>query len=148
MTVSPKPVVVEECDARQKPHLVDSDFLAVTSGDAATFVASYLALFNSVSGLWITLREGYHPSLVARDLATLSHLGRIHSIAIEGAHALDALSVITSLMTGDVVSVPSIFGDLHEAVSRPAPPYQIAFYLGERRESQWWVTPFVAAGPR
>lgn len=143
MTGVARPTDVVQCDAHEAPQEVTEEFLEVVNGDVATFTARYLATYGSVPGLWIVLREGYQPSLIARDIATLTHLGHLEKVAIEGDNANDALVVIAALLTGESVTMDSPFGNLREAFNRPRPVHPVALFVAERRNGQRWVAPFV-----
>ena len=136
------PTSLEEHDAHQPLRPSTSDFVAVRQGDAATYFGAYLTTYTSLTGLWFVLHDGYHPSLIAKSLATLSYLGHFSSVAIEGENAAEALSVIVALMTRDHVAMESPFGDIHDAVNRPHPAYPISFFVGDRQNGEAFVAPF------
>ena len=139
------PTSLEEHNALQPLRPSNSDFVVVSHGDAATYLGAYLTRYTSLTGLWFVLHHGYHPSLIAKSLATLSHLGQFSSVAIEGENAAAALSVIVALMTRDQVAMESPFGDLHDAVNRPQPAFPISFFVGRRQNGEALVAPFVEA---
>ena len=139
------PASLEELNAHQPLRPSNSDFVAVTRGDAATYFAAYLTTYRSLTGLWLVLQDGCHPSVIAKNLSTLSYLGRFSSVAIEGENAEAALSVIVALMTRDHVAMKSPFGDLHGAVNLPQPAYPITFFIGKRQDGEALVARYMEA---
>ena len=119
----------------------DADFVNVTHGDLATFFGAYLQRFGRVTGVWWTLDPGYSPALIARDIATLSHLGVIERIAVEGDRAHDALEVISAMLNDEPVTMNTPFGELIGAVNRPSISRAIDLYVGETTNEEFVVTP-------
>jgi hypothetical protein len=116
------------------------DFVNVTHGDPATYFGAYLQRFGRVAGVWWTLDPGYSPALIARDIATLSHLGVIERIAIEGDSAQDALEVISAMLDDEPVTMSTPFGELIGAVNRPSMSRAIDLYVGETTNEEFVVS--------
>lgn len=125
---------LEPVDATTRSlEFVDS-FIVAEHGDQATTFAAILSRVGEVAGLWWHLSPGYPPSLVARDVATLSHLGNFGVVVIDGDGSDEAASIIHDLLIGEPVTRETSFGPLVDAVNRPAPPRTLRVVPGEKLE--------------
>lgn len=133
-------VRVAVCSAHESlAAAIDADFLRVVDGDIATYVAAYLQSHRTVAGIWWELSSGYSPALIARDIATLSHLGAFDHIAINGEMSEEAVEVIAALLRDEPVTMSSAFGDLEGAMNRPAITQDIDVYVGRESDGVYSV---------
>ena len=124
--------VVSVSSADSYPVIEKDAFLELVDGDIATYLGAYLELHHNLGGVWWQLRPGYSPALIARDIATLSHLGQIATVALVGDDANEALEVISALLRDEPVTLSTSFGDLVDAVNRPAIAYSLVVCVGEK----------------
>lgn len=146
MTLTPSsPCIVIPVDGRAGAvtEMPPGAFMEVRDADVAVYVGAYLARHQHLSGLWWNIQPGYSPALVARDIATLSHLGRIEKIAVAGDHALEAFDVIIALLTDEPVSMSTPFGELVDAVNRPPVAYDFELCIGHSSDVNHFVSPHV-----
>lgn len=115
-------------------HLADS-YLVASGGDQCTIFATVLSRLGTTEGLWWRLTDGYSPALIARDIATLSHIGEFEVVVIDGPNSAEAVDIIDALLTGEPVTRDSSFGNLVSAINRPRPPRSLHIRRGERVET-------------
>ncbi len=91
--------------------------------DAATAVAAAWARGDSHDTVMLTANNDYRGSLVARDIATLSHLGSLARVIIHGDR--HEAEICRDLVVG--VGLPATLGDGSQVVTqlRPAVAYPI-----------------------
>jgi alkanesulfonate monooxygenase SsuD/methylene tetrahydromethanopterin reductase-like flavin-dependent oxidoreductase (luciferase family) len=119
------------------PVIDADDFVCVAGGDTATYLGAYLARHHNLGGVWWILQPGYSPALIARDIATLSHLGRISRIAIVGDRAAEACDIIRALLQDAPVSMQTSFGELVAAVNRPPIAHELELCVGEHTAGEY-----------
>jgi hypothetical protein len=125
-------VRLESVDATTRSIEFADACLVAETGDQSTVFAAVLSRVGKVSGLWWRLHDGYSPALVARDIATLSHIGEFEVVVVDGPMSAEAAEVIQSLLTGEPVTRDTPFGSLVSAINRPQPPRALRILRGER----------------
>ena len=90
------------------------------------------AVAPDYDALLVTPSSDYPASLVARDVATLSHLRGFRTVLVEGTH--DAAELIAALLRGESVTMHNSAGSVTAVTNRPAPPRPLAIFYGQRDE--------------
>ena len=100
-------------------------FSADNGTDAATALAAAWARGEHHDTLIVTANEAYRGSLIARDLATLSHLGPLTAVIIHGDRR--ETQICRDLVAG--VGLPATLGDGSEVVTQLRPAVARALEL-------------------
>lgn len=102
------------------------DLLDVVDADA-TMVLAALGVSSDVElGLWLRVDEERPAVLVARDLATLSHLVHFGVVVIAANSDCRAQAdVVRALLSGDEVNFSNEVTTLRGAYNRPAPAWTL-----------------------
>lgn len=103
--------------------------------DADTVVAlsSRVHLPEAPVGVWLEVSSSYSAQMIARDIATLSHLITLDHVAIAApANSFEHTEIVRALLTDGPVSISNVAGDVVDAFNRPLPPNEITI---------WEVTP-------
>ncbi len=114
------------------PHDCCRGFSADNGTDAATALAAAWARGEGHDTLIVTAGEAYRGSLIARDLATLSHLGPLTAVIIHGDRR--EAQICRDLAVG--VGLPATLGDESEVVTQlnPAPKHLLEVRFCDGKE--------------
>jgi hypothetical protein len=90
-------------------------------GDAVVVLAGLRGDLPDAVGVRLVANEDYPAALIARDVATLSHLVGLTTVVVGGDDADDAVTLIQALLGDEPVTLANAAGTLTEAYNRPAP---------------------------
>ena len=93
--------------------------------DVAVVAARDLMLFGAITDMLVSVDASYSPALLARDIATLSHLGVIGTLYVEGEHASEAVEIVRELLAGEELHLMTSWGQFKGARIKPLAPYDV-----------------------
>lgn len=96
-----------------------SGLIACSDGDVVILLSALAERCHGPVGVFLEASEQYRPQIIARDVATLSHLVELTDVVLTSE--ADA-EIVRALLSEDAVTLSNAEATLREAFNRPAPP--------------------------
>ena len=97
-------------------------FVECTDADTVVALSARTLPIDGPIGVWLTPSAKYSAQLIARDVATLSHLLRLTEVAVTTlAHA----DIVEALLQENEVTIANEVATITKAFNRPSPPHKV-----------------------